>query len=339
MYCTLHAQVWKNELVQLGHSNQSGQYYIGSSDELSTYHPFCEFKGKVQLILTSPPFPLNKKKNYGNMTGDEYLEWFSSLAPKFAEMLTDDGSIVIEMGNGWEPERPVQSLLPLKSLMSFVENPEADLRLIQQFVCYNPSRLPSPAQWVTVNRMRTVDSFTNVWWIAKSDFPKADNSKVLRPYSDSMLRLLKKGDFNSGKRPSGHNVSEVGFLRDCGGSIAHNFFEMDSMDSKRKVRLPHPFNAFSLSNSTSNDFFTRTCKERGIKKPHPARMQMGLAAFFIQYLTDKLDWVLDPFAGSNTTGYASARLGRRWVAIDTKEEYVEQSKIRFEDPALKTSTD
>ncbi len=268
------------------------------------------------------------------MTGDKYLEWFANLAPIFAEMLTGDGSILIEMGNGWEPQRPVQSLLPLKSLMSFVENERAGLRLIQQFVCYNPSRLPSPAQWVTVNRIRTVDSFTNIWWMAKSDFPKADNSKVLRPYSDSMIRLLDKKDFNSGKRPSGHDISSSAFLRDCGGSIAHNFFEVESMDSNRDVRLPDPFNAFSLSNTISNDFFARTCKERGIKKPHPARMQMGLAAFFIQYLTDRGDWVLDPFAGSNTTGYASARLGRKWLAIDAKEEYVEQSKIRFEDPAL-----
>lgn len=321
--------------MQLGHSKKSGQYYIGNSEELLNYRPLRKLKGKVQLILTSPPFPLNEKKSYGNMTGNQYLEWFADLAPKFSEMLTENGSIVIEMGNGWEPKRPVQSLLPLKSLISFVENEESGLRLVQQFVCYNPSRLPSPAQWVTVNRIRTVDSFTNVWWIAKSDFPKADNSKVLRPYSRSMLNLLKRGDFNSGKRPSGHNISEAGFLRDCGGSIAHNFFELDSMDEEREVRLPDPFNAFSLSNSVSNDFFARTCKERGIKKPHPARMQMGLAAFFIQYLTDRGDWVLDPFAGSNTTGYAAARLGRKWIAIDTREEYVEQSKIRFEDPALK----
>lgn len=325
--------------MRLGQSKKSGRYYIGNSEEILRYRPFHNLRGRFQLIFTSPPFPLNEKKSYGNMKGDKYLEWFTSLAPKFAEMLTEDGSIVIEMGNGWEPKRPVQSLLPLKSLMSFVENKEAGLRLIQQFVCYNPSRLPSPAQWVTINRIRTVDSFTNIWWIAKSDFPKADNSKVLRPYSDSMLSLLKRGDFNAGKRPSGHDISEAAFLRDCGGSIAHNFFELDTMDSQRKVRLPDLFNALSLSNNTSNDFFIRTCKEKGIKKPHPARMQMGLAAFFIKYLTDRGDWVLDPFAGSNTTGYAAARLGRRWIAIDTREEYVEQSKIRFEDPALKTSTE
>ena len=324
--------------MRLEQRKKSGRYYVGNSEEILSYRPLRKLRGKIQLIITSPPFPLNKKKSYGNMTGDEYLEWFASLAPIFAEMLTEDGSIVIEMGNGWESKRPVQSLLPIKSLMNFVENNQAGLRLIQQFVCYNPSRLPSPTQWVTVNRIRTVDSFTNIWWIAKSDFPKADNSKVLRPYSNSMLKLLNRGNFNAGKRPSGHNIRETGFLRDCGGSIAHNFLELESMDSKRQVRLPDPFNAFSLSNSISNDFFTRTCKERGINNPHPARMQMGLAAFFIQYLTDREDWVLDPFAGSNTTGYAAARLSRRWIAIDTREEYVEQSKIRFEDPALKNLT-
>lgn len=323
----------------LAQRKKSGRYYIGESEKILDHRSFRSLRKKVQLILTSPPFPLNEKKTYGNMTGDEYLDWFSSLAPIFSEILTADGSIVIEMGNGWEPKRPIQSLLPLKSLISFVENDKAGLRLIQQFVCYNPSRLPSPAQWVTVNRIRTVDSFTNIWWIAKSDFPKADNSKVLRPYSNSMLNLLNKGDFNSGKRPSGHQISGVGFLRDCGGSIAHNFFEVESMDDKREVRLPDPFNSFSLSNSISNDFFARTCKERGIKNPHPARMQMGLAAFFIQYLTDRGDLVLDPFAGSNTTGYAAARLNRKWLAIDNKEEYVEQSKIRFEDPALKNLTE
>ena len=265
------------------------------------------------------------------MIGDEYLNWFTALAPLFSEMLTEDGSIVIELGNSWESQRPVQSLLPLQSLLNFVSHPEADLRLIQEFVCYNPSRLPSPANWVTVERIRTVDSYTRLWWMAKTDKPKADNSKVLRPYSDRMKYLLRTGNYNSGKRPSEHKIGKTSFLKDCGGSIAHNLFEVDNMDIKRKVRLP---NAFSFSNSNSNDFFSRTCKERKIT-PHPARMPMGLPAFFIEFLTDPDDWVLDPFAGSNTTGYAAARLDRKWLAIDAEEKYVEQSKIRFEDPALK----
>jgi len=311
-----------------------GAYYVGDSKKVLTSKPFKRLAGKVQLILTSPPYPLNEKKSYGNLTGETYLKWVESLATVFSDLLSDDGSIVMELGNSWEPNRPVQSLLALEALLAFTKAQGAGLRLIQQFVCYNPSRLPSPASWVTVRPLRTVDSFTHVWWLAKTDYPKADNRKVLRPYSDAMKSLLKRGSYNSGARPSEHHVSEKGFLKDRGGSIPHNFFELEPMDSDRPVRLP---NAFSLSNTASTDFFHRACRERDIV-PHPARMPAGLASFFIEYLTDRGDLVLDPFGGSNTTGYAAALSSRRWVAIDAQKDYVEQSKLRFLDPLLNETT-
>ncbi len=151
-----------------------------------------------------------------------------------------------------------------------------------------------------------------------------------------MKYLLSTGRYNSGKRPSEHKIGETSFLKDCGGSIAHNLFELENMDSAREVRLPNILNSFSFSNSNSNDFFSKTCKTNGIT-PHPARMPMGLAAFFIEFLTDPGDLVLDPFAGSNTTGYAAARLNRKWIAIDAEEKYVEQSRIRFQILPLSTS--
>ncbi len=298
--------------------------------ELLQGHLGEELRGRVQLVLTSPPFPLNNKKSYGNLTGDEYRRWFSELAPLFADLLTPDGSIVIELGNSWVPGRPIQSLLHIEALLDFVKHPKAQLHLCQQFVCYNPARLPSPAQWVTIERIRVTDSFTHIWWMAKSDFPKADNRKVLRPYSRSMKKLLQLQKYNAGKRPSEHSISPKGFLTDHGGSIARNFFELEPMKENQEPRLP---NAFKFSNTNSNDFFLRTCRERGIK-PHPARMPEGLAAFFIEFLTDPGDLVLDPFAGSNTTGFVAECLNRRWIAIEIKEEYAEQSKIRFEDPVL-----
>lgn len=307
------------------YSARGGAYYLGDSLTLMQSRAFQKLKGRVQLLLTSPPYPLNEKKSYGNLKGERYLQWVASLSPIFSEFLTDDGSIVIELGNSWEPGRPVQSLLALEALLAFTKAKAANLRLIQQFVCYNPSRLPSPASWVTVRPLRTVDSFTHVWWLAKTDYPKADNRKVLRPYSGAMKNLLERGTYNAGHRPSEHTVSAKGFLHDRGGSIAHNLFEMEPMQPGRPVRLP---NAFSLANTASTDAFHRACRERGIV-PHPARMPVGLASFFIRYLTDPGDLVLDPFGGSNTTGYAAAEAGRPWIAIDTKKEYAEQSKLRF----------
>lgn len=308
----------------------AGALYLGDSLNLLKNRAFHNLNARVNLIVTSPPYPLNQKKSYGNKTGDEYLQWIKELTPLLAEKLADNGSLVIELGNSWEPNRPVQSLLALKALMSIAESEGTGLRLIQEFVCYNPSRLPSPAQWVTVNPLRTVDSYTHVWWFAKTDYPKADNRKVLRPYSKAMKNLLKKGSYNAGRRPSEHSIGEKSFLNDRGGAISHNLFELESIDGIRVPRLP---NAFSFSNSASNDFFHRECKNRNLIV-HPARMPIGLVSFFIQYLTDEGDLVLDPFAGSNTTGFAAELLNRNWISIELQESYIEQSKIRFEDPIL-----
>jgi DNA modification methylase len=205
------------------------------------------------------------------------------------------------------------------------------LNLIQEFICYNPSKLPSPAQWVTVNRIRTVDSYTHIWWLAKSDFPKADNTKVLRPYSKSMKQLLKKQKYNSGNRPSEHVISEKGFLKDQGGSISHNFFELDALDENRKVRLP--YNVLSYSNTNSNDYYMKACRKNNII-PHPARMNQGIVSFFVNFLTDENDLVFDPFAGSNTTGATAEKLKRKWLTIEIDREFADQSVFRFEDKEL-----
>jgi len=317
-------------MIRAKQSTRLGRYFVGDCEWLLRGALGRKLRGRVQLILTSPPYPLNRKKSYGNLTGEEYRKWFVSLAPLFSELLTPDGSLVVELGNAWIPQRPVQSLLHLKSLIGFVEAKGAGLRLCQEFICYNPSRLPSPAAWVTVRKDRVTDSFTHVWWMAKSDFPYADNSRVLRPYGADMRALLQAGSYNNGKRPSQHTVSKTGFLRDRGGSIAHNVFELEAMGST-PPRLP---NAFRIANTGSNDFFHRECRARGITL-HPARMPAGLASFFVRFLTRRSNLVLDPFAGSNTTGAVAELAGRRWIAIDQQSDYVRQSRIRFSDPALK----
>lgn len=313
-------------------STKFGKYYIGDSVKQLSSKFGDNLQGKVQLILTSPPFPLNQKKKYGNLKGKAYLEWFTKLAGTFSRLLTPDGSIVIELGNSWEPKRPIQSTLHLESLLGFLNNPDADLRLCQQFICYNPARLPSPAQWVTVNRIRTIDSYTNIWWMAKTDFPKADNRKVLRPYSKSMNSLLRRNKYNSGTRPSQHKIGNKSFLVDNSGSIVHNVIEVEQMDENRKLRIPH--NIFSLANTNSNDYFLNACRVKKIQL-HPARMPLDLASFFIDFLTDPGDIVVDPFAGTNTTGYCAERLGRKWISIEIEPKYAEQSRLRFQDPVLK----
>ncbi|HEX7319492.1 MAG TPA: site-specific DNA-methyltransferase [bacterium] len=292
--------------IREAYKTTRGTMYQGNAENALTSLTFAKYKGKVQLILTSPPFPLNRKKKYGNLQGEAYIHWLANFAQTFRKLLKKDGSIVLELGNAWEPGKPIMSPLALRSLLAFLE--AGQFNLCQQFIVYNPARLPSPAQWVNVERIRVKDSFTFVWWMSPNERPKADNRRILKPYSDSMLRLLKTKKYNAGSRPSEHHIGEKSFLTNNKGAI--------------------PSNVITLSNTASSDEYLRYCRSNNLQ-PHPARMPVALPEFFIKFLTTPQNLVLDPFGGSNTTGAAAERLKRRWIAIEADNNYIQGSRGRF----------
>lgn len=263
----------------------------------------------VNLILTSPPFPLQKKKDYGNVRPSEYVEWFLGFAEHFRRLLVEDGSLVVEFGSGWTKGEPTRSIYQYKILVELCER--FGFKLAQDFYWYNPAKLPTPAQWVTIERVRVKDAVTSVWWLAKTARPKADNRRVLVPYSKAMQRLFRHG-YNKGRRPSGHVISDK-FGRNNGGAI--------------------PSNLLSHSNTGSNSPYQAACRQAGLPI-HPARFPDNLPLFFIKLLTAPGDLVLDPFAGSNLTGSTAENLGRRWLSIEILEAYVAASKVRFASEVL-----
>lgn len=295
------------------YTTQSGKMLYGDCEEIL---PNFLIESKVNLILTSPPFPLNRAKKYGNMSGEEYLVWLSNLAPLFRNLLSPDGSIVIELGNAWEAGLPTHSTLPIEALLEFKK--KGDFYLCQEFIYYNPAKLPSPIEWVNKKRIRVKDSFTRIWWMSATSNPKANNKKILDVYSTQMKKLLKSGKYNAGKRPSEHVISSTSFATDNGGAI--------------------PSNVIIASNTNSNDEYIRHCKENGLSI-HPARMPKEIPEFFIQFLTDKGDLVLDPFAGSNTTGSVAEHLGRKWISIETNNSYIKGSVGRFVDYTMREGED
>jgi DNA modification methylase len=114
------------------------------------------------------------------------------------------------------------------------------------------------------------------------------------------------------KRPSGHDISS-GFGNGNGGAI--------------------PSNLLQIPNTESNSKYLRQCDEFGVR-PHPARFPIKLPLFFINFLTDPGDLVVDIFSGSNTTGEAAEQTGRKWIACDSDPTYVATSAFRFfSDPA------
>ncbi|HEU0014592.1 MAG TPA: site-specific DNA-methyltransferase, partial [Longimicrobium sp.] len=272
---------------------------MGKTEDILRGSQGERLRGRVQLIFTSPPFPLNRKKKYGNESGQAFIDWLVSFASLFKEMLTPDGSIVLEMGNAWESGRPTMSTLSMESLLAFKR--QGGLHLCQEFIWHNPARLPSPAEWVNVRRIRVKDSFTRLWWMSPVEEPKACNKRVLQEYSPAMKALLRTKKYNAGKRPSEHEIGAESFLTDHGGAI--------------------PANVLVMANTKSvGDEYRDYCTANGIPL-HPARMPLDLAKFFISFLTTEGDIVLDPFAGSNTTGAAAEELGRHWVSIEANHTY------------------
>ncbi len=301
------------------YSTGLGTMYHGDSLDLLRSKHFARNRGKVQMVFTSPPFPLNTKKAYGNLNGEKYVEWFSEYASLLRQLVTDDGSIVVEIGNAWEPGRPVMSTLVLRALLRFLER--GGLNLCQEFIWYNPARLPSPIQWVNVERIRVKDAFTRIWWMSPSDRPKADNRSVLREYSASMKKLLKTGKYNSGRRPSQHNIGTKSFNSDNQGAIPPNVIDGDDVESLGTL--------LKGTNTRSHDQYQRHCRQSNLPI-HPARMPSELVEFFVRFLTEENDVIFDPFAGSNTTGAVAERMKRKWISCEMSAEYATSSMSRFD---------
>ncbi|MGH9600710.1 MAG: DNA-methyltransferase [Terracidiphilus sp.] len=271
----------------------------------------------VNLVVTSPPYALHFKKAYGNEHKDRYVEWFLPFAKEILRVLTDDGSFVLNIGGSYNKGTPTRSIYHFKLLIALVE--EIGFHLAQECFWYNPAKMPAPAEWVTVRRVRVRDSVEYVWWLSKTPYPKASNLNVLKEYSEDMIRLNRNG-VRGTVRPSGHVIRESFGKIHAGGAIPPNVTEAD---------LEVPESMMKMGNNAANDLYTKRCKEEGIKI-HPARFPALLPKFFIKLLTDPNDLVLDPFAGSLTAGAVAEGLDRRWMAGEAVEEYLKAGTFRFQ---------
>jgi len=293
--------LYPSKLLRSFHKTELGEINWGDSRS----YLFNAAKPKsVDLIMTSPPFGLVRKKSYGNEDADKYCDWFRPFAEGFHRVLKESGSLVIDIGGSWIPGQPTRSLYHFKLLVMLVE--EYGFHLCQEHYWWNPSKLPSPAEWVNVRRVRVKDAINTIWWLSKTPFPKANNRRILSPYSKSMKHLLKNG-YKAKLRPSGHDISSK-FQKDNGGSV--------------------PPNLLAIANTESNGAYQAHCRAENIAI-HPARFPTQLPEYFIRFLTDPGDLVVDPFAGSCVTGVVSENLERKWVCCELSEEYLLGAKARF----------
>lgn len=261
----------------------------------------------VDLVMTSPPFALLRAKKYGNADQAAYVEWLTTFGEEVKRVLKPTGSFVLDLGGAYKRGSPTRSLYQFRVLIRFVD--DLGFHLAEEFYWYNPAKLPSPIEWVNKRKIRVKDAVNTVWWFSKNEYPKADVTQVLQPYSKRMQKLLENPEafYDAKGRPSEHSIS-TSFGNDNGGAI--------------------PPNLIQLPNTDSNSSYLRTARRLG-RRSHPARFPEGLPEFFIRFLTEPGDLVVDIFSGSNTTGAVAQRLDRRWLAFELSREYAALSILRF----------
>ncbi|MGA3372969.1 MAG: site-specific DNA-methyltransferase [Terracidiphilus sp.] len=295
-------------------ASKFGAAYLGDSLDLLQKLP----TGSLNLVVTSPPYALHFKKEYGNEHKDCYIAWFLPFAKEIHRVLAENGSFVLNIGGSYNKGTPTRSIYHFKLLIALVE--EIGFHLAQECFWYSPAKMPVPAEWVTVRRVRLRDSVEYVWWLSKTPHPKASNLNVLKEYSEDMIRLNRNG-VRGAVRPSGHVIRGSFDKIAAGGSIPPNVVE-DVLEDLPECMM-------KMGNNAANDTYTRRCKEEGIKI-HPARFPALLPKFFIKLLTDPDDLILDPFAGSLTAAAVAEGLERRWIAGEAVEEYLKAGSFRFE---------
>lgn len=286
---------------ELFESTDYGRIFLG--DSLGLLHQTLQ-PNSADLVVTSPPFGLVRKKSYGNEDADRYVEWFRPFAEGICRVLKPQGSLVIDIGGAWKPGIPTRSLYHFELLITLCR--DFGFHLCQEHYWWNPAKLPTPAEWVNIRRVRVKDAVNCIWWLSRSPWPKASNKRVLAPYSESMKSLLQNG-YTPKLRPSGHNISDK-FSTDNGGSV--------------------PPNLMALANTESNGAYQDYCRANDLPV-HPARFPGRIPEYFIRFLTDEGDLVVDPFAGSCVTGEVAESLKRNWVCCDLSEEYLKGARARF----------
>jgi DNA modification methylase len=313
------------------YTTEAGAAYLGDSVELMKELD----DHSVDLICTSPPFALLRQKGYGNVVSKQYVDWFRPFAEQFKRILKPEGSLVIDLGGTWLKGLPYRSLYHYEFLLELCrpieEGGQFGFFLAQELYWYNPAKLPTPAEWVTIRRVRVKDAVNTVWWLRptavndKKD-GKVSNRRVLKAYSAAQENLMQNG-YTPKLRPSEHDISDQ-FGNDNGGAIPPNILQ--DTESIYEVGGPVPVNVVSASNTSSNDRYQRLSRESGAKR-HPARFPKALPEFIIGLTTEEGDLVLDPFAGSNTTGEVAQEMGRRYLAFELDGDYLDASRFRFEE--------
>lgn len=283
----------------------------------------CE-PGTVDLIVTSPPFPLEDQKRSGGYsapwkTEDDYLEWTARLARAMRRVLKHEGSVIYETGSAWVKGEPRVKTWQWRIPFVFGEN---GLLLVQDLWVEYRNRPASPTEWVGRRKIRFRPVITPLWWFSPTPWPKTRLDRVMEPSNARHLPLYTSQPAPPAEerilyRPGGHHFR---------ASFDHTRYEK---------RIPSNLIRVTVTTSTR---YMQEARKQG-RTIHPARFHPDLVRWVVTWASDPGDLVLDPMAGINTTGYVAQSLGRRWVSIEISPIFAADSTLWFNPKEVSFATE
>lgn len=258
----------------------------------------------VELVLTSAPYPLRQPRAYGNPSCAEYVDFICRVLEPIVPKIAATGSLVLNLSNDVFHERSPARSTYLERVTIALED-RLGLQLMDRIIWQNRSKAPGPIQWASKARNQLNVCWEPCLWLAPDPLRcKADNRRVLEPHSDRHLKLIAGG---GEKRQA---VYGDGAYRIRPGSYA----------AETAGRIPR--NVIEFGHACSINRAHRAVL-KGLGLPtHGAGWPLSVPDFFIRFLTEPGDLVLDLFGGRCMTGLAAEMNGRRWLCVEQVLEYV-----------------
>jgi len=277
-----------------------------------TLDVFANLGEPISLCLTSPPYPIARGRAYGQFAESEYVDFLCRAIEPIVKNLRLGGSVVLNISNDvFERGLPSRSLYQERLVLALHDR--LDLHLMDRVIWHNPSKPPGPVQWASIHRKQLNVSYEPVLWMTNDPRQvRSDNRRVLEPHSERQQKLIRAGGENR------HGVYSDGAYAVRPGAYSRT----------TPGRIPR--NVLALGHACpSQKHYKQSTRALGLPV-HGAPYPLRLAKFFINFLTEKDDLVVDPFGGSLTTGHGAEALGRRWVSSDNIWEYLRGGAERFQ---------
>jgi DNA modification methylase len=290
----------------LGFSTELGIAILGSCENV-----FSKIDAPIHLVITSPPYPLAKPRSYGNPTESQYVDWICKTIEPVVKNLVQGGSICLNVSNDvFMTGTPARSLYRERLIIALHDR--LGLYKMDEIIWHNPSKAPAPIQWASKERVQLNVAWEPVYWLTNNPaLIRSDNRRVLLQHTQKHLEFIKSG----GQK----NIA----------SHSDGAYQLRSGSYSNQTVGRIPRNVLTIGHSCADQReYKQQARENNLPA-HGAAMPLKLASFFIKFLTEPGELVVDPFAGSFSTAKEAEKLGRRWICTDNILEYVVGAASRF----------